>query len=445
MICNDCLASKRMLLQIVLLLSLVSFVEPFVVLRQRSFLLVGQRRDDHHHDNLNQQSSSNAAPLFAISNLPSALEWLSVKKELGITWVDPVTSFINKQIVHDEKSPSTNSNNEVVLTVPLYPLDACYIPVGGQDSINEIDDKMLVTLRNTEPRNVKMALDLMKQKEEEQNDDNGNDTNARFCAVLRAHDTGKIATVGTILRIESFDIHYLWDKKTIARIILQCIPEKRVQILNILNPSAWSRENRLFQLDEYLMTEVISFDDVNMNMIMNGEKDGTDYSIGTHILLEYESIRKIYATETIVTKDLPPFALESLSSLPQMESIHDETSFWAAVNVWQLLCSTIKEAWRVNLRSIVDEKTISAAVEKGGPLNLPVHRGDLPFDVRMELDQLENRVFNDFIAINMEPNLLFQQILSTKSISQRLELFSDIIINERKRLERIIENDDERA
>ena len=318
----------------------------------------------------------------------------------------------------DEYNDDTGYHH--IQCMPLYPLEACYIPVLIDKDKENIDEIDYVFLRNVEPRNVKMALDMIEEMKEK--------GSAKFCAILKAVDTGCIATVGTILEIVDFDEQFLWDGKTIARIVLKCIPVERVKILKVLNPNAWSRENRLLQLDEYLKANVALF----KNDLESTQFHDDDVSC---ILMEYEAVKNIYETNDIVTKSFPPFAIEAISNLPQMNIITDEKSFWNAARVWQLLCFTIKEANRVNLQSIIDEKTISAAIQKGGPLNLPIHREELPFDVRIELNSLEETAAKRFIGIEMEPCLNFQHLLATRNLSTRISLLKEMIVNERLRLE----------
>ena len=332
-----------------------------------------------------------SAALYAASDLPTACEWLAEDRDLDLDWLEPASMIDNECEGYESDKP--------LISLPLYPLEACYIPL-GQGHINEIDHAIV---RNVEPRNVKMALDL-EQKIEEGGD-------GRFCAVLKANDTGRIATFGTVMRVVHLDKQYMWDGKTIARIIVKCIPEERVEVVNVVNPKAWSRENRLLRCEEYLMA--------NVAKIEEDTSASVDDTVAAAILNDYEAVKKLYQTEPKATAKFPPFAINSISSLPQIDPISDDSSFWSAVHVWQSLCFTVKEAWRVDLLSIINEKTISAAMNSGGPLNLPVHREDLPFDIRFELDNLENNVAKDFIKINMEPCLSFQHLLATESASSR--------------------------
>ncbi len=355
------------------------------------------------------ESSSRTAPLFGgAGDLPTSYEWLAEEKDLDLEWINPGSVLDNEY--------ENCMNDENVVQMPLYPLEACYVPLPA----DEIDEKDYSIIRSVEPQNIKMAIDL-KQKIEEGG-------TARFCAVLRANDTGRIATIGTSMRVIEIEEQYQWDGTTIARIILKYIPEEALEVLNVSNPKAWSRENRLLCSEEYLRANVVRFTDDSDTISM-------DNSGASEILLEYDAVKDMYETNDRVSCSFPPFALDAISSLPSMGRIVNDETFWSAAHIWQKLCFTVKEARRINLQAIVHEKTISAAMKKTGPLNLPVHRQDLPSDVRMELNQLEHDEAHNFIAIGMEPCLDFQKLLATKRLHDRISLFSDMISKERTRLE----------
>jgi hypothetical protein len=388
---------------------LIQYLLIGLCLNNAKSFLASRKTSTLGHGNV-QRNNCGSSSLFATGDLPTAYEWLAEEKEFELEWLNPAS-------VLDNEVADCESNVDSI-TMPLYPLEACYLPLSEE----KIDEKDYAIIRNVEPQNIKMALDLEQQMEEH--------GSARFCAVLKANDTGRVATVATIMRIVNIDVQYLWDGKTIARIVLKCIPEQRADVLNIINPKAWGRENRLRRSDEYLMANVARFEDCN-----ELEKISDSSTSASEILVDYEAIKNIYETDNRASCNLPPFAIDAISSLPQMKPITDDDSFWLAAHLWQKLCCTMKEAKRVNLQAIVNEKTISAALKKGGPLNLPIHREDLPSDVRIELNQLENDAADDFIKIGMDPCIDFQNLLATKGKLNRMNLLQQMISKERIRLE----------
>lgn len=420
-------------------------------------------------------------------DLPTALEWLSEENEYDIEWIDPasptpsslLSSVTNEDVNDKTYNPCAKSNISEFIRMPLYPLEACYLPLitptptpttsNSDPTNNHIDNSSDYSyIRNVEPRNLKMAIDLKKRVQDHEVSSSGNphkinhdDGMARFCAVLKAYDTGRIATMGTVMKVVEFDEQYLWDGKTLARVILKCQPEQVVEIKKICNPNAWSSERRILRSEEYLVADVKPFavaDDVSSILLNDvGKNDNRNGDVVVSdaiesILQDYEKIKHMYETSMYETSSTssndqfsmhqyPQFAMDALSNLPKMNSITDETSFWLACNIWQKICFTIKEAHRVNLQSEVNEITISAALAKGGPLNLPVHREDLPFDVRVQLDQLENEVANNFIKeVRMDPCLQFQYLLTMNRLSDKVMFLKQMVSDEVTRLERLTSN-----
>lgn len=369
--------------------------------------------------------------LNAAGDLPTALEWLAEENDWDIHWMDPgapTTTSTEKDIKPSQKEDMNVIASSPPERMPLYPLEACYLPVLEDEK--ELKDDEYSFIRSIEPRNLKMAMDMKQETFSEVDDGVGV---ARFCAVLKANDTGRIATIGTIMRVVEFDEQYLWDGKTLSRVILKCIPEKAVEILNIVNPDAWSSESRLLRSEEYLIADVQPFmsphDSYSLSEAENDLKQ---------ILHDYETVKEAYKSDESSSFDFPQFAFESLSKLPDMPVIKDEKSFFIACNIWQKLCYTIKEAKRVNLQSEVNEITISAAMEMGGPLNLPVHREDLPFDVRIGLDEKESDAARDFIKLGMDPCLQFQHLLSTSKLQKKVNILKGMIAKESRRLQNSI-------
>lgn len=394
-------------------------------------------------------------PLFGTpsGDLNTAYEWLAqekmnayleykdtdIAKDLGhfdvspepepIIWTDIVVEKISERTIEEgnfskENLTSENGDDDgFYMTLPLYPLDACYLP-----QLNSESGEFAI-LRNVEPRNIKMALDLKESK---------SDDAKVFCAVLRATDTGKVANVGTVMKIVDFDEQYLWDG-TLARIILKCLPIERVYLSKVINPEAWSREERIKRSDKYLIAQVNSIEEVKINV------DDIDYisnadiihACSTEIFNNFQVVKRMYEKSNDVLDHYPPFAIDALSSLPELPNITDENTFWSALSSWQKLCFTIKEAERINLQAEINEKSISAALAKGGPLNLPVHREDLDYEVRRDLDQMEYSAAKDFIDKGVEPCLDFQVLLGTPKLSDRLSYFHFMILRERRRLEKL--------
>lgn len=372
------------------------------------------KRYHHHHHRYHQ--------LFAVGDLSTSYEWLANERGFHIEWMDPEESDDGCSVGISASSIERDYDDGLVLSeIPVYPLDACYLPICSSKSPVMRNEEDYAILRNVEPRNIKMAQDLIQKNEEDR----------VFCAVMRANDTGRIATVGTLMRIVSYDEQLLWDG-SIARIVLKCIPEKLVHIVRILNPEAWSRENRIKMSNEYLLANLLVTNVARDQSKCMTYKKTQDQCVD--IIKMYDNIKQVYESvgagtasadvkKRLDMDDLPPFALEALNSLPIMPSIsvENEHSFWSAAFIWQKVCFTVREAKRINLQALINELTIEAAMKSGGPLNLPVHREDLPFEKRMELNQIEHNATQEFISkSNMDPSLNFQHLLSVSSTSERI-------------------------
>mmetsp|Transcript_20302 Transcript_20302/g.48810 ORF Transcript_20302/g.48810 Transcript_20302/m.48810 type:complete len:131 (+) Transcript_20302:211-603(+) len=100
-----------------------------------------------------------------------------------------------------------------------------------------------------------------------------------------------------------------------------------------------------------------------------------------------------------------------------------------------MLCNTIRQSKRTSLQSIVNELSVTVAMQAKGPLELPVKRKSLPLDVQRQLERIEQDAAQDFVELGMEPVLDFQEILSMKNHWDRVEKLAWMIGRERSRLE----------
>ena len=262
-----------------------------------------------------------------------------------------------------------------------------------------------------------------------------------FCVSLYASDTGRVANIGTIMKLISMDPQYNQDG-SIARIVVTCSPIQRVKIVKVENPSAWSQKSRIVKSDEYLMAYVEPYLDNYDNDETVNESDLRD--IVDQIFQDYAMVRFTYKSQdAVAVGTLPPFAVKAMQEVPSFsrESLFEseprdgEDTFWSSVEKWQNLCYTIREAKRVNIQSDMNELMIEEAMKKEGPLNLPVHKEDLPIDVQRELERMEQAAVQEFMDSGMDPCLDFQNLLSCQSHRDRLKLFSGMVLRERQRLE----------
>jgi hypothetical protein len=294
-------------------------------------------------------------------------------------------------------------------TIPLYPLAACYLPTGQHQ------------LRNIEPRNLKMATDL--------------GTGGRFCVACSAIDTGRIAAVGTLLRILHMDPQTDPVSGELLRILLTCEAEELVDIRNIQNPEAAKWENRLQRSEEYLIATVCSRPKKTSNSQHIPQLTQT-------ILEDYNRVNQMYK-DGIGAETLPPFSRERLEDVLPLRSgpMDDESSFWQMAQDWQTLCYTVREGHQLALMSDRNELLIDAAIAKGGPLNLPVHVEDLLLEDRQKVQTLEVLAQQQWLSLHLDPTMDFQVLLSLETYEERLQYFANMVHRERTRLERLLQAD----
>lgn len=366
------------------------------VLLSSIFALPAARSFSHVQRNLKCKSKLSA------HILNTAFEWLADDRESKqpyyscLTWLDP--------------SSILEGDGQFDAEMPLYPIGATYLP-----------SKTTHYLNNMEPRNVQMALDLARLP-----------TDRRFCVVLSAADTGRIASVGTVMTVVDIDVQRVEQEALmIQKIRVTCRPVATVDVISIVNPQAASWESRIKKSPEYLKAMVRyrcdAVDKVGLSPLV------------TEILENYNAVRDMYVSG-IGTQNLPPFAVKVLKeALPEWTaaSFGDDVLFWVALEQWQTLCNTVRESQQMTLSTSRNEIMVAAASAKGGPLKLPIHEADLPPDVRRQLQQLEVQAQKGFTEIGMDPCLDFQILLSLPSYTEKLQFLLTMISRERQRLQNL--------
>ena len=171
-------------------------------------------------------------PSVALFNyLGTNLEWLAEERYQDpvyqkVDWVDP--SIASTTTFDDEQ------DDLILDDVPIYPIPAVYLPYGNH------------TLHNTEPRNLKMALDL-----------NETTSNKLFCVTLSAADTGRIATTGTLLQATELEPRYEYDDQgntNLKRITVYCQSMGIVEICSVTDPV--TLEQKVLRSSNYITGRV---------------------------------------------------------------------------------------------------------------------------------------------------------------------------------------------
>jgi len=357
----------------------------------------------------------------------TAFEWLAKDRALNepgrhgeIEWFHPSVDGA----ANERRGIGKDDDDGEIRRMPIYPLGAVHIPHSGENH----------TIVNVEQKNVKMALDLIDGKWE----------NSLFCASLRARDTNRIASVGTIMQLldtedRSISGARTWPGNimpTLNRVIANC---KAVGVVDIL-----SIEEHDYEESDYLIAKV------KVRNLPRELNSGKSHTIGEansgenscltseQVIGDYQKVRSIYInSQSLASNELPKFARKAVQTLPMfdVDVFRDEAAFWKLAETWQMLCNTIRQSKRTGLQSIVNELSVAAAMQVKGPLELPVKRKSLPPNVRRQLEDIEQRAIADFVDLGMDPVLDFQEILSLRRHRHRVEKLARMIRRERSRLE----------
>ena len=107
---------------------------------------------------------------------------------------------------------------------------------------------------------------------------------------------------------------------------------------------------------------------------------------------DYEKVRSIYInSQSLASNELPKFARNAVQTLPtfQTDDVHDGAKFWKMIETWQMLCNTIRQSKQTGLQSIINELSVTVAMQAKGPLELPVKRKSLPVEVQRQLEDID--------------------------------------------------------
>ncbi|KAL7548634.1 hypothetical protein ACHAWF_011903 [Thalassiosira exigua] len=354
------------------------------------------------------------------SDLDTAYEWLANDRVLSepekhdeISWFCPSTSMHSAASHVDGGSGEDEDDEAGIKMMPLYPLRAVHIPHSGQN----------FTIINIESKNVQMTRDLV----------NGKWGNSLFCASLRARDTSRIASVGTVMHLidtedRSISGARVWPGNilpTINRVVANCRAVGVVDIISI--------EEQDYNDEDYLVAKV------RLRKLPIESKSGSYATTESEKLIgNYNKVKSTYIdSQSLASNELPKFARNAIKTLPTFntEDVVDVRKFWTVVETWQMLCNTIRQSKQTRLQNIINELSVSVAMKSKGPLELPVKRKTLPLNIQRQLEEMERSAAQDFIELGMDPILNFQEILAIKGHWDRVEKLAWMVQIECRRLE----------
>lgn len=383
-------------------------IESFVVNHRDEFRSPIRSPSDGRHRSL--------STLLAHQFLTSAVERLASERCQSQSEYYHYLNWFDPSVVDDAARTRGDKDDSRCTELPLYPLSAVYLP---HPDINH-------TLINIEPRNLQMARDLLllKQKSDDR----------LFCVTLRAFDTGRLATVGTVLQIVDCQTQMDMPESSLKRIVLTCVAKQVVDIVKIQNPLAASWESRIRRSSEYLRAKVKPRDHASIEP--NSESDA---EILKQVAEDYSKVRELYVKkDSQASKELPWFSREKIEqAFPDLSSVNLTTSdgIWRLASVWQTLCYTVREGRQIQLSSNRNELLVAAAMRKGGPLELPIHvESVLPSD-RQAVEDLEAHAHREWLDVGLDPCLDFQILIRLQSDQEQLRWLGRLIARERQRLE----------
>jgi hypothetical protein len=408
-------------------------------------------------------SSPRALQLSAHS-LTTAFEWLAEERQAGgvgnnisslaystIDWIDPAADDDEETIVLSRSTNQTEqTGSSAAVNVPIYPLSAVYLPAGGSGSASGCVN---YTLNNVDPRNIQMALDLLSSPSAAVASES-----RCFCAVLSAMDTGRIATIGTLMKIVQADIQYHPGQDPgqaqsststttssiagIARIRLTCRAINIVRIHGISNPQAFSKQSRILRSSEYLRGNVSILNCIRREEASTLPKQLVqDYNLiktmyqlqigGTAFGQQQQQQQRVgllrrHQQDTLLLLFPPSFLYELGNAMPtwKQQDADDDADkeddddrsllFWRMAQEWQSVCHSMMQGKQQLLSADVNELLIEAATrsERGGPLKLPIHVHEMPPSVQRQVQALEVQAQTDYAQFGMpDPILDFQALL----------------------------------
>ena len=343
-----------------------------------------------------------------------------------INWMDPSINIVPSkpkiiqmgfQIDQDSIQDNQPSNDDS-WRLPIYPVSAVHLPSSA-----------LHTLHNTMSKNLKMSRDLRAnqwniQFRKQADDDNTSASNATttdpsqcFVLTLIAQDTHRIASSGTLMEVVSMEDTFTSDKSLI-RVVVKCRAIGTVKIEGFEKETIDSPNDYLIGKVQPLQLGFDPMQSQGLNGLDEPQKQDSDPDLDQEVLdqiqQDYAAVRDMYTTNSVASRELPPYARDAVQANMPAFSKRDfacPEQFWNAAECWQTLCNTVRDARRSDLQSDINEIMIDAACKKKGPLRLPVKREELPDEVQSLIIRMEKERSEDFLSCGLDACLDFQVLL----------------------------------
>ncbi|KAG7353394.1 hypothetical protein IV203_002749 [Nitzschia inconspicua] len=377
---------------------------------------------------------------LSMHSLTTCLESLSLERRNSVDQYRHV-SWLDLSQQEAQQDGDLDDFDHDSISMPLYPLGAVYLPTNH--TVNH-------TLINVEPQNIQMAQDLLHEAfvlDGQQHQIVTDPANRpRFCVVLRAMDTGRIASVGTVMSIVEAEKQFHYGTEDIARIRLTCHAEQLIKICHVENGDGWSAK-RLMRSQEYLRASVRPFLPTSETATENAKNIQEQLS---ELSKDWTTVKTMYQLD-LGSGGFPPGTISKLGDAIQEVNIEArkdgicrgsedslERTFWTFAQEWQSVCYTLRQGQQSLLSAERNELMVEAACAKGSPLKLPIHMEDLEPQHRTQIQLLEGKAQQRHVELGMDPVLDFQVLISQPNIQHCAEWLHFLVKRERQRLESIV-------
>lgn len=267
----------------------------------------------------------------------------------------------------------------------------------------------------------------------------------QFCVTLRAKDTGRIARIGTLMEVDHADSQKDHEGN-ICRVVVTCRAVTLVRINSVLNPTAFSAENRLKRSSEYLKAAAtVLTNGTRMNSAGTDNDDNKNWegaSSGStleELMKDFSMVRTMYDMGVGSDSLMPAWRDVFRDALPDLsyDDLATPAAFWTTVELWQMLCNTLREH---NYQQYSEDRNAfleEARRRVGGMMEYPIRPSHLKVEDRIKAQQMDEKALDEFAKIRMEPVLDFQALLALPTQEERLDFFAGMVKRERERLVRL--------
>ena len=301
---------------------------------------------------------------------------------------------------HVFASPPSQASSDT-RAMALYPLPAVYLP--GSNHV----------IRNVEPRNIAMCRE---RKE--------------FVAAFLHPDGSRCASVGALLQVDSVrpaardtSCQVLASSTPSKVLQVQCTVVGRALIDSCQNPEQWRNPSK----DQYLVANVLAYEDAEGDEVLDAAS------------LEEVEDELFGLIDSLLDNPEEEGAIDvgaAVASLEEAAALASAGRLWAALDSWQVHCTTRKAAAAWLARAERNEFLVDAKLKEGGALSIPIDERTLGLEDRAKLADLDRRAAEAAAQLGLDDVQTFQRVLESQTAAERLALLREGVRREASRLAR---------